>query len=163
MEMYQISCALVRNGGLGKLQLVQGVNYPSSSPIPPTMPDDPMPEKLDWDVWLGQAPMRPYAKKLHTSWMSWYDYAGGEMTNWGCHGLDMIQCALGMDRTGPVELFPLEQGPAGAIGFRYENGVTVHLELEPKGDLMGGGRFTGEKGKIDIWRNNFKIDAQAWS
>jgi predicted dehydrogenase len=158
MEMCQISCKLVREGGLGKLQLVQGVNYPSSAPIP-TLPDDPMPEKLDWDVWIGQAPMRAYSKKLHTSWMSWYDYAGGEMTNWGCHGLDMIQCALGMDRSGPVELFPLEDGPAGAIGFRYENGVTVHLELPPKGDLMGGGRFTGEKGKIDIWRNNFKIDA----
>ncbi len=158
MEMNQMSCALVRNGGLGKLKLVQGANYPSSSPIP-ALPDEPMPDKFDWNVWLGQAPMRPYNKKLQTSWMSWVDYAGGEMTNWGAHGLDMIQYALGMDRSGPVELFPLEDGPKGAVGFRYANGVTVHLELEAKGDIMGGARFIGEKGKIDIWRNNFKIDA----
>lgn len=158
MEMNQISCALVRNGGLGKLQLVHGVNYPSSAPIP-AMPDEAMPDRLDWDVWLGQAPLRPYHKKLQTSWMSWFDYSGGEMTNWGCHGLDQIQWALGMDRTGPVELYPLEDGPKGGIAFRYANGVTVHLDLENKGDMQGGGRFIGEKGQIDIWRNNFKIDA----
>jgi predicted dehydrogenase len=157
MEMNQMACALVRKGGLGKIQLVQGVNYPSSSPIPP-LPDDPVPEKLNWDMWLGQAPMRNYNKKLQFGWMAWRDYSGGEMTNWGAHGLDQIQWALGMDGTGPVELWPLAEGPAGAIAFRYANGVTVHLDL-PSGDLMGGGRFIGEKGKIDIWRNNFKIDA----
>jgi predicted dehydrogenase len=162
MEMNQISCALVRNGGLGKLKLVQGVNYPSSAPIP-ALPDDPMPEKLNWDVWLGQAKMRAYNKQLQLKWMSWWDYSGGEMTNWGAHGLDQIQWAVGMDHSGPVELFPLDE-PKGGIGFRYENGVTVHLELPQKGepggpDFQGGARFIGEKGKIDIWRNNFKIDA----
>ena len=163
MEMDQMSCALVRNGGLGKIKLVQAVNYPSSNPIP-HFPDEPMPDNFDWNMWQGQAPEHRYAKRLQVNWMSWREYAGGEMTNWGAHGLDMIQCALGMDRTGPVELFPLAgevQGevPKGAVGFRYANGVTVHLVLDPKGDLMGGGRFIGEKGKIDIWRNNFKIDA----
>ncbi|HWB95058.1 MAG TPA: Gfo/Idh/MocA family oxidoreductase [Bryobacteraceae bacterium] len=158
MEMNQESCALVRKGGLGKLKLVHGVNYPSSKPIP-QLPDDPVPPKLDWDVWLGQAPMRAYNKKLQFGWMGWVDYSGGEMTNWGAHGLDQIQWALGMDGTGPVELWPLEGGPEGAIAFRYANGVTVHLDLPPGGDLMGGARFVGEKGSIDIWRNNFKIDA----
>lgn len=158
MEMNQIACRLVREGGLGKIQLVQGVNYPSSAPVPDGLPGDPVPEKLNWDAWLGQAPMRPYSRKLQSGWMSWRDYAGGEMTNWGAHGLDQIQMALGTDHSGPVELWPLEW-PRGAIGMRYANDVTVHLELPPKGDLMGGARFIGEKGSIDIWRNNFKIDA----
>jgi predicted dehydrogenase len=158
MEMNQMACRLVREGGLGKLKLVEACNYPSSSPIP-QLPDDPMPEKLNWDVWLSQAPMRAYNKKLHLSWMQWRDYSGGEMTNWGAHGLDQVQMALGTDHTGPTELWPLEGGPEGAIAFRYANGVEVHLVLEPKGDMMGGARFTGEKGSIDIWRNNFKIDA----
>ena len=157
MEMNQIACRLVREGGLGKIQLVQTVNYPSSSPIAGLQPD-PVPDKLDWDVWQSQAPAQPYSKKLQFSWMSWRDYAGGEMTNWGAHGLDQVQWALGMDGSGPVELWPLEW-PKGAIGFRYANDVTVHMELPPAGDLMGGGRFIGEKGSIDIWRNNFKIDA----
>ena len=74
-------------------------------------PGGPVPDKLNWDLWLSQAPMREYNKKLQFSWMSWRDYAGGEMTNWGAHGLDQIQMALGTDQTGPVELWPLDSGP----------------------------------------------------
>jgi len=159
MEMDQMSCALVRKGGLGKITLVEAPNYPSSRPIPETLQEELLPEKFDWNMWQGQAPVHSYNKRLQVNWMSWVEYAGGEMTNWGAHGLDMIQCALGTDRTGPVELFPLPDGPKGAVGFRYANGTKVHLVLVAKGDLMGGGRFHGEKGSIDIWRNNFKIDA----
>jgi predicted dehydrogenase len=143
---------------LGKIKLVRTCNYPSSAEIP-DLPDDPVPEKLNWDVWLSQAPMRAYNKQLQFSWMKWRDYSGGEMTNWGAHGLDQVQWALGMDNSGPAELWPMEDGPSGAIAFRYPNGVLVQMDLPGSGDMMGGGRFIGEKGSIDIWRNNFKIDA----
>jgi predicted dehydrogenase len=163
MEMNQIACALVRKGGLGKLKLVQGLNYPSAQPMT-SLPVEPLPEKLNWDMWLGQTPVHPpnwnfYNKNIQFHWMGWEDFSGGEMTNWGAHGLDQIQWALGMDGTGPVELWPIEEG--GAVGFRYANGVEVHLDLPWSGEkqLVGGGRFIGEKGQIDIWRNNFKIDA----
>src|ERR1039458_6244680 len=159
MEMNQMACKLVREGGMGKIRMVHGVNYTTSSPVP-NLPEEPKPDKLDWEVWTGQAPMRAYNKKIHTGWMAFYDYSGGEMTNWGAHGLDQVQWALGMDGTGPVEFWPLEE-PAGAVAFRYASGVEVHLDLPPaqNNDLMGGARCVGEKGQIDIWRNNFKIDA----
>jgi predicted dehydrogenase len=171
MEMNQISCRLVRTGGLGAIRLVQGVNYSSATPLPAAMPEDPVPDKMNWDMWLGQTKMRPYSRSAHRGWMGWSDFSGGEMTNWGAHGLDQIQMALGMDDTGPVELWPMEEssrapyagwkggGVFGAIGFRYANGVAVHLSLPSPTDLMGGARFICEKGQIDIWRNNFKIDA----
>lgn len=171
MELNRMTCALVRTGGLGKIKLVHGVNYPSPVPILPGLPEEPVPEKLNWDVWLGQAKMRPYSQKVHTPWMAWEEFSGGEMTNWGAHGLDQIQWALGMDGTGPVELWPIEQprrgpyaffpdgGVFGALGFRYANGVEVHLDIDTPSDLSGGGRFIGEKGQIDIWRNNYKLDA----
>jgi predicted dehydrogenase len=158
MEMNQIACKLVREGGLGRLKLVQGFNYASSKKAP-ALPAEPIPEKLDWDAWLGQTPMRDYNKTIRSRWMSWDSFSGGELTNWGAHGLDQIQWALGMDRSGPVELWPLAGGPEGSIAFRYANGVEVHLDLAAPNELMGGGRFIGEKGSIDIWRNNFKIDA----
>lgn len=165
MEMNQIACKLVRTGGLGKVKLVQGVNYPDSTPVP-DLAGEPMPQELDWNVWQGQARARAYNKKLRFGWMGYQDYSGGEMTNWGAHGLDQIQWALGMDGSGPVAFWPMEE-PRGAVAFRYANGVEVHLDLpypryphsgveEP---LMGGGRFIAEKGTVDIWRNNFKIDA----
>ena len=160
MEMDQIACKLVRTGGLGKIKLVQCLNYPDSKPFT-AFPEEPTPEKLDWEVWTGQAPMRPYNAKLHKGWGGFQDYGGGETTNWGAHGLDIVQMALGMDGTGPVEIWPLSE-PAGGVAFRYANGVEVRLEL-PYGkqneDLQGGARCVGEQGKIDIWRNNFKIDA----
>jgi predicted dehydrogenase len=171
MEMNQIACRLVRTGGLGKLKLVQGVDYPSATPLAADLADQQMPARLDWDMWLSQTPMRPYNQQCHRGWMGWENFSGGEMTNWGAHGLDQIQWALGMDLSGPVELWPLEpstKGPYanwpgggvfGALAFRYANGVEVRLELPTPNDLMGGGRFIGEKGRIDIWRNNFKIDA----
>jgi predicted dehydrogenase len=157
MEMNRAACEFVRKGGLGKLKAVHGVNY-SSSKRYTGLPKEPMPETLNWDMWCGQAAMHPYNQKLHLSWMAWWDYSGGEMTNWGAHGLDQIQWACGMDGSGPVELWPLEDGPAGSIGFRYPNGLTVRLDQPQGTSLMGGARFVGEKGTAEIVRNNFTTD-----
>lgn len=156
MAMNKLACEFVRTGGIGKLLFVQGVNYTGPSPMTP-LPEEAVPGTLNWDVWLGQAPARPYNAKLHTGWMRWRDYSGGEMTNWGAHGLDQIQMALGTDTTGPVEFWPIPDGPPGSIAFRYGSGVTVRLELPP-GDLNGGALFVGDKGRIEIIRNNFRTD-----
>lgn len=154
MEMNRVACEFVRSGGLGEIKAVQGINYTSSNPCP-VLPEEPKPAGLDWDMWLGQTPMRPYNPKIHFGWMGWRDFSGGEMTNWGAHGLDQIQWALGMSETGPVELWPLEEGPKGAIAFRYVNGVTVRLDIPPGKGPQGGAIFVGSKGKIEINRNKF--------
>ena len=80
------------------------------------------------------------------------------MTNWGAHGIDQVQSALGMDGTGPVEFWPMPDGPRGAVAFRYGNGVVVRLEMPFAGTLMGGAIFVGEKGRIEITRNDFRTD-----
>ena len=67
------------------------------------------------------------------------------------HGVDQIQWALGMDGTGPEEMWPISDGPNGQVGMRYPGGVELHFVLE-KGP-MGGGIFIGEKGKLEINRN----------
>jgi predicted dehydrogenase len=156
MAMNRLACDFVRAGGLGRILFVEGVNYPGPETYS-SLPEEPLPETLNWDVWLGQTPLRPYNAKLHLGWMRWRDYSGGEMTNWGAHGLDQIQAALGMDETGPVELYPLTDGPRGSLGFRYANGVAVRLVM-PQGQLNGGAIFVGEKGRIEIVRNNFRTD-----
>jgi predicted dehydrogenase len=156
MAMNKVGCEFVRKGGLGPLLFVQGVNYTMSKRYT-GLPEEPIPEGLVWDVWQGPTPARPYNVKLHRSWMGWWDYSGGEMTNWGAHGIDQIQMALGMDTTGPVEFWPIPDGQKNATAFRYANGVTVRLEM-PAGDLNGGAIFVGEKGRIEIVRNDFRTD-----
>ncbi|MCU1234670.1 MAG: Myo-inositol 2-dehydrogenase [Candidatus Solibacter sp.] len=158
MAMNRVACEFVRSGGLGKLLFVQGVNYPSSSEIP-ALPEQPLPDGMNWDLWLSQAPERPYNAKLHTGWMQWRDYAGGEMTNWGAHGMDQLQWGLGTDLTGPVELWPMADSAFGAVAFRYASGATVRLEMPAAGsELQGGVIFVGEKGRVEVVRNGFRAD-----
>ncbi len=151
MAINRIACELVRSGGLGKLLEVRAVNYPGAEPSPVTPPaEQAIPPGMDWNLWLNQAAMRPFNTDW-MPWMRWRDFAGGEMTNWGAHGVDQIQWALGMDGTGPEELWPISEGLNGQVGMRYPGGVEVHFVLE-KGP-MGGAIFIGEKGKLEINRN----------
>ena len=151
MAINRLACEFVRNGGLGRLLEVRAVNYgganASPSPLPPA---EIVPAGLDWNQWLNQAADRPFNKEW-LGWMGWRDFAGGQMTNWGAHGIDQIQWALGADDTGPVEIKPLTEGPDGQVSMTYANGVVVNFILE-KGP-HGGGVFIGEKGKLEINRN----------
>ncbi|MCE9556964.1 MAG: Gfo/Idh/MocA family oxidoreductase [Planctomycetes bacterium] len=155
MAMNRIACELVRGGGLGKLLSVQAINYsgPQESP-PQPIAEQPLPAGLDWSVWLNQAANRPFNPQW-MSWMRWRDFSGGQMTNWGAHGVDQIQWALGMDGTGPVEMWPLTPGPNGQVAIKYANGVEVHFVIQENRGPMGGAIFIGEKGKLEINRNKF--------
>ena len=156
MAMNQLACALVRKGGLGRVRLVLGVNY--GEPIQAAaLGETAVPAGLNWDQWLGQAEKRAFHSEFFLHWMRYRDYSGGEMTNWGAHGVDQIQSALGMDATGPVDFYPLADAPRGAVGWRYANGTEVRLEFH-QGDLQGGAMVVGEKGRMEITRNDFRCD-----
>lgn len=153
MEINRFCCEFVRDGKLGKLKKVQGVNYTGPRAME-TLPEEPIPAGDAWDVWCGPTQLRPFNSQLQFGWMQWRDYSGGEMTNWGAHGVDQIQWALGKSLTGPTELWPEEPGPNGKVSMRYADGVVVNFELENSGP-MGGGIFIGEDCKMEINRNKF--------
>jgi predicted dehydrogenase len=153
----RLGCEMVRSGRIGKILTVIGANYPG--PQEDDLPGEPCPEGLDWDRWLGQAPEKPYHRDRYLphakpGWMALRPYSGGGMTDWGAHGLDQVQWALGMDDTGPVEVVPEGKGPNAKVVLRYANGVELKLDNGP----WGGGRFLGEKGTITICRNLFQSD-----
>jgi len=98
----RLACELVRNGRIGKLHTIRtgiaGVNWP-----PPPVPDSPPAPELDYDMWLGPAPARPYnAKRVHYNFRFFRDYSGGQMTNFGQHANDLAQWGNGTELTGPV-------------------------------------------------------------
>ena len=149
MAINDVACAFVRSGGLGKQLAVEGVNYPGPGKMPTEpLPEEHCPKTFDWNMWLNQAAMRPY-NNAYLKWGQWKEFAGGEMTNWGAHGVDQIQWALGMSQSGPVELWPLEQ--PGEVAVRYATGVVVKF-IRAKAP-MGGAVFIGELGKLEINRN----------
>ena len=151
MTINRLACEFVRNGGLGPLREVRAINYKGPRDAPDSPPAaEPVPPGLDWNAWLNQASERPYAGTW-MNWMQWRDFAGGEMTNWGAHGVDQIQSALGADDTWPVHLAPLADAPGGSLVARYPSGVEVKFMLET--GPMGGAVFIGEHGKLEINRN----------
>jgi len=77
------------------------------------------------------------------------------MTNWGAHGVDQIQWALGTDETGPLEITSLTPGPNGNLRMKYAGGVQVNFVIEPGKGPMGGAIFVFKKGKLEINRNKF--------
>lgn len=150
---FRFACELVQNGRIGELQHVMvSVGGP---PRPCNLPEEEMEEGLDWERWLGPAPMRPYSSVLsprgiHThfpSWRNFCEYGGGGMTDWGAHHFDIAQWGLGMDKSGPVEIVPPEDPSSGrGVKFIYENGV----ELIHGGP--GGVTFVGTEGEIFVNR-----------
>lgn len=155
MAMNRVACELVRSGRLGKLLEVRAINYGSAEASPANpLPEMPVPKGLDWNMWLNQAADRPFNGSW-MGWMRWKDFAGGEMTNWGAHGIDQIQWALGADATGPVEMKTLTSGPNAQVSMKYANGVDVNFVIESGRGPMGGAIFICEKGKLEINRNKF--------
>ena len=80
----------IKSGKIGQLRKVQiwaNFNYGVGRPI---IPDSPIPEGVDFDMWLGPAPERTFnASRFHGSWRMFWDYGGGLMTDWGVHLIDM--------------------------------------------------------------------------
>jgi len=113
----------------------------------------PIPEGDNWDMWCGPTELRPFHNELQFAWMKWRAYSGWQMTNWGAHGVDQVQWALGKSFTGPVEIWPVSEGASGKVSMRNDDGVVVDFELE-KGPY-GGCIVTGSDCKIEINRNKF--------
>ena len=112
----------------------------------------PVPENLDYDLWLGPAPFKPYnAARVHYSNRFYWDYEGGDLANFGAHRVDPFQYHYAKDNTGPVEVEPYGPwpqhpdavGPWGWVELTYADGLRLVLETGKWGkkyDREGGKR-----------------------
>jgi predicted dehydrogenase len=175
------ACMLIRNGYIGKVTKVIGVNYAGAWEC--KLPGQPVPQTLDWDKWMGQVEPKPFNENIRVSrsrpgWLSIKDFCGGEICGWGSHDLDQVQWALGMDESGPTEVWvegqPYKPWVAdenskygrffGAketiIHMMYPGGI--HVELSEDAEPTGGALFIGVKGQIRIDRGRFEVSDPAW-
>jgi predicted dehydrogenase len=158
---FRQACEIVRNGGLGKITAVK-VGLPGPNFSGPAVKDSDPPAVLNYDMWIGPAPMKPYnAKHVHYLFRFFWDYSGGQQTNFGAHHLDIAQWGLGMDDSGPTGIEGtatfnaagwFETPETASLTYTYANGVKVLCSLG-KGGFPGGCTFEGEKGSIFVDRS----------
>lgn len=92
---YEDAIAYVRSGKLGKIRLVKTWAYQGWMKPVPVLPDSAPPEGVDYDMWLGPAPKRPFnPNRFHFNFRWFWDYAGGLMTDWGVHEIDIALYAM---------------------------------------------------------------------
>ena len=100
----------------------------------------PVPEHLDYDMWLGPAPYKPYnPERVHSKFRGYWDYDGGGLGDMGQHYLDPVQYLLGKDNTSPIRVdVDAPQQHPDAVGswrrmeYTYEDGCKIILDGENK-------------------------------
>jgi predicted dehydrogenase len=159
---------MVQTGLLGNIQRVTASigGSPTGGPFPKAKP----PGELDWNMWLGQAPLVDYRKKrCHYEFRWWYEYSGGKFTDWGAHHVDIATWALGEDAPGhgPIEIdgrdakhpVPFKNGYPTVdnsyntahdfdVKCTYASGIELHITS--RGD--NGVLFEGAKGRMFVNR-----------
>ena len=168
--------AIARSGRLGDIKKVTCAigGAPSSGEIPKAD----VPKNLNWDMWLGQAPMTDYLQggfgnnksypesRTHYEFRWWYEYSGGKMTDWGAHHVDVAMWALGMDSSGPISVegtakhpVPFENGMPtvtnkynAATEFLVTAKFATGAELIIRHDTDNGVLIEGTKGRIFVSR-----------
>ena len=184
-------CEFIRSGGLGKIKsvftnvdnLASFLRAPRYRPYDAVLnldktggsfvvldfplPAEPVPEGLDWDLWLGPAPWRPFSAAYHANpspgvvpWSFCEDFGVTSLTWNLAHAADVIQYALGVEDSGPVEIYHPSSGPYPTLTCRYANGALLHFvknwqmvkdlykPVPADARIAGnfGGLFVGERG-----------------
>jgi predicted dehydrogenase len=171
---FRHACELVRNGRIGKLHTVRcGLpgGHPDFGKTGDRRNPEPVPEGFNYDMWLGPAPLAPYAPaRCHVNFRWNLDYSGGQVTDWGGHHPDIAQWGMGTERTGPVAIqnargtFPPRSelwNTATEYYFEcvYANGVKVIIS--DKNEM--GVTFEGTEGKVFVTRGKYRTEpASLW-
>ena len=143
-KRYWRMAELVHNGRIGKVQRIM-TGVPSASDAMPPQATTPVPDGLDYDMWLGPAFPVPYTeKRVHPvegygrpGWMRIEEYCNGMITNWGTHMNDISQWVTGRERTGPVSIKGSGEFSKGLwntitnfnIEYEFADGVTQSYEI----------------------------------
>ena len=166
-EQFRYAAELVRNGRIGQLKTVY-VGLPGD-PSGDEEPEMPVPPNLNYDMWLASTPMVYYTeKRVHPQvgydrpgWLRCEQFGAGMITGWGSHHIDSAHWGMGMEKSGPVEVWGHAEFPKSGLWdvhgiFKtealYDNGVKMVVSNE----LPNGIKFEGSEGWIFVTRGNYQ-------
>ena len=170
-RVFLLAVAMVRSGRIGDIKKVTAAigGGPAGGPFT----KESAPPELNWDMWLGQAPLVDYIKqRCHGEFRWWYEYSGGKLTDWGAHHVDIGQWGIGMENTGPntIEVVKgdlpvtFEHGyptiddcfnttTAFMVKAMFPNGVEMNI----RDDTENGVTFEGTRGRIFVTRDRIDL------
>jgi predicted dehydrogenase len=166
---FKKACELVRNGRIGKLHTVR-IGLPGDPPGGETR-EMPIPENLNYDMWLGSTPYIYYTlDRVHSQtdpnsrggWLRCEQFGAGMITGWGVHHIDIAHWGMNTELTGPTEIEATAEFPKSGlwnvhgdfeVKAKYANGVTMFIS----GKYPNGVRFEGSDGWIFVTRGNVKV------
>lgn len=166
-DNFRRACELVRSGVLGTIQEIHvgiaAANHPFRERVP--VPDSKPPEHLNYPLWLGPAPLVEYNQlRVHYNFRFFWDYSGGQMTNWGAHHIDIAHWGMDWDKLGPAsvagsaEFHPQawhDVSETCRITYEYPNGTKMIVgQRQP--DISMGTKFIGTKGWLFVDRGKLQ-------
>jgi myo-inositol 2-dehydrogenase/D-chiro-inositol 1-dehydrogenase len=169
-EQFRIAAELVRNGRIGKLHTVK-VGLPGD-PSGPEAEEMPVPENLNYDMWLGETPyiyytemgVHPQTGYGRPGWLRKERYGAGMITGWGQHHFDSAAWGMDTELTGPIALEAVAEFPKSGfwdvhgdfmVKAEYEKGITMYTS----GGFPNGIRYEGTDGWIFVSRGNYQATA----
>lgn len=167
-EAFREAAEIVQSGQLGKVTHVM-LQFQGSYGQPPE-PTAPVPEGLNWDLFQGPAPKRPF-KPSRLRWRAFYDYGGGLVTDWGVHLVDVAHWYLKADGKAPLVTSAAAQyvnldnpekdqcPDAFSIAWQYDNFVMSFTNAIVQDWEFGrqGTYFFGPNGSLLVHRAGFEI------
>jgi predicted dehydrogenase len=168
---FKRACELVRNGRIGKLHTVH-IGLPSD-PAGGNTAEMPIPENLNYDMWLGSTPYIYYTlDRVHSQtdpdsrggWLRLEQFGAGMITGWGVHHIDIAHWGMNTELTGPVEIEGTAEFPKTGlwnvhgnynVHAKYANGVAMNLSSENPNGI----KFEGSNGWIFVSRGNVSVTA----
>src|SRR6056297_1295054 len=164
---FRRAAELVRNGRIGKVHTLK-IGLPGD-PSGPVFPQMPVPENLNFDMWLGSTPEIPYTENLvhpqegysRPGWLRHENYGAGMITGWGQHHYDSAAWGMHTEYTGPVSVEAVAQFPKSGdwnvhgdfmVKQEYANGITTYTS----GGYPNGIRYIGDKGWVFVTRGAYR-------
>ena len=169
-KQFRYAAELVLNGRIGDLKNVE-VGLPGD-PGGEEELEMPIPKNLNYDMWLGSTPEAYYTeKRVHPQadysrpgWLRCEQFGAGMITGWGAHHIDSAHWGMGMEYSGPVEIWGDAEFPTSGLWnvhgifntyAKYANGV----EMKVSNELPNGVKFEGTDGWIFVTRGNYQATA----
>jgi predicted dehydrogenase len=170
-QHFKDAIAFVHSGKLGKIASTKAWMYRGGTTPLPVQPNTPVPAGVDYDMWLGPTTKRPFNKnRFHYEFRWFWDYAGGLMTDWGVHLIDMVLAGMKADlpksviASGGKYVFPEDARETpdvmtavydyGNFQMTWEHNLATGVGLY---GMQHGMAFIGENGTLLLSRGGWEV------